>query len=271
MALALKRKMRIYSGMAAVVPKLFMAYSIWFWMELLVNIIAVVIFVAFWRAVYSTTATISGLTIDQTLNYILLAQLFKEAGQVSNAIYEIGAGLREGQITAALLRPLDYQASVYVQNEIQLGVGLLLNIPLALFIWFVYGLTLPSDPVVWVAFVISMLLGHAVMFCFDWIVGCTAFYSTEIWGMSVVRHSIAMFFSGALIPLDLMPDWLRTIATILPFSQAVYLPVSLLSGITPVSDMPRIWLMQIVLLAGLFVLSRFIFNRSVRVITVQGG
>lgn len=271
MALALKRKLRIYGGMAAVVPKMFMAYSIWFWMELFVNVIAVVIFVAFWRAVYSSTATLSGLTYDQTLNYILLAQLFKEAGQVSNSIYEIGAGLREGQIAAALLRPLDYQAAVYVQNLTQLGIGLLLNIPLGLFIWFVYGLTLPSEPIIWLAFIFSLLLGHAVMFFFDWIIACTAFFSTEIWGMSVVRHSVALFFSGALIPLDLMPDWLRTIATILPFSQAVYLPVSLLSGITSVGDMPRIWLMQLVMLAGLFALSRFVFSRSVRVITVQGG
>jgi ABC-2 type transport system permease protein len=51
----------------------------------------------------------------------------------------------------------------------------------------------------------------------------------------------------------------------------VYLPVSILSGITPVSDMPRIWLMQGVMLACLLVLSRFIFGRAVRVITVQGG
>jgi ABC-2 type transport system permease protein len=89
--------------------------------------------------------------------------------------------------------------------------------------------------------------------------------------MSVVRYSLAMFFSGALIPLNMMPDWLRTIATILPFSQAVFLPVSILSGITPVGDMPRIWLMQFALLGGLIYLSRFIFGRAVRVVTVQGG
>lgn len=271
MMTAIRKKLRVYGGVAAVVPKMFMAYSIWVWMDLFVSIIAVVIFVAFWRAVYGSTTAISGLTLDQTLNYILLAQLFSDAAYVSNTIYDIGAGLRDGQIAAALLRPLDYQASMYVQNLAQLVVNLLLKIPLALFIWVVYGLQLPSDPVTWLAFVFTMLLGHAVMFCFDWIIACTAFYSTELWGMSVVRHSVAMFFSGALIPLDMLPDWLQRIAMILPFSQAVYLPVSLLSGITPVSAMPRIWLTQLVVLIGLLFLSRYIFGRSVRVITVQGG
>ena len=271
MLASLKRNLRAYGGMAAVVPKMFMAYSIWVWMDIFVSIIAVVIFVAFWRAVFASTATIAGLTLDQTLNYILLAQLFGEAAYVSNVIYDIGAGLREGQIAAALLRPLDYQAAMYVQNVMNLVINLILKFPLALFIWFVYGLDLPSDPLVWLAFVISLALGHAVMFCFDWIIGCVAFYSTEIWGMSVVRYGVAMFLGGSLIPLTMMPDWLRTIASILPFSQAVFLPVSILSGITPVSAMPRIWLMQVVLLIGLLFLSRFIFGRAVRVITVQGG
>lgn len=271
MTLSIKRGARVYGGMAAVVPKMFMAYSIWVWMELFVSIIAVVIFVAFWRAVYASTATIGGLTLDQTLNYILLAQLFGDAAYVSNLIFDIGAGLREGQIAAALLRPLDYQTAMYVQNVVHLIINLILKLPLALFIWLVYGLDLPSDPVIWLAFILSLFLGHAIMFFFDWIIGCTAFYSTEIWGMSVVRYGVAVFLSGMLIPLTIMPDWLRTIATILPFSQAVFLPVSILSGITPVSDMPRIWLMQLVLLVGLVLISRFIFGRAVRVITVQGG
>jgi ABC-2 type transport system permease protein len=142
---------------------------------------------------------------------------------------------------------------------------------LAIFIWIVYGLDLPSDPLLWLAFGLTMLLGVTVLFFFDWIIACSAFYSTEIWGMSVVRYSVALFFSGSFIPLDMMPNWLQTIASILPFSQVVYLPVSLLSGITPLSAMPRIWLMQAAMLVGLLVLSRVIFGRAVRVITVQGG
>ncbi len=271
MVAAAKRNWRAYGGMAAVVPKLFMAYSIWVWMELFVQTIAVVIFVAFWRAVFASTATIGGLTLDQTLNYILLARIFADMASQTSVIYDFGAGLREGQIVAGLLRPLDFQLTLYLQNLANAGINLLLKAPLALFIALVYGLQLPSQPAVWLAFLVTLLLGHAVLFCFDWILGCTAFYSTEIWGMSVVRFSLGLFFSGALIPLEMLPGWLRTVSTVLPFSQAVYLPVSLLSGITPLSAMPRIWLMQGAMLAALLLLSRVVFTRALRVITVQGG
>ena len=270
MTVALRRGLRAYGAVVAVVPKMFMAYSIWVWMSWFVSIIAVVILVAFWRAVFSNTATVGGLNLDTTINYLLLAMIFR-AGQNTDVLYEIGQMMRDGRIGVTLLRPLDMQATYYVINLANMGLDTLLSLPIALFAWLVYGLSLPSDPLVWLAFLISLLLGNAVMFCFDWIIGCVGFYSTEIWGLSVLRYGMGMFFSGALIPLDMMPDWLRTIATLLPFSQALYLPVSILSGITPLAGLPRIWLLQLGYLAVLLVASRLVFGRAVRVVTVQGG
>ena len=262
MTVALRRGLRAYGAVVAVVPKMFMAYSIWVWMSWFVSIIAVVILVAFWRAVFSNTATVGGLNLDTTINYLLLAMIFR-AGQNTDVLYEIGQMMRDGRIGVTLLRPLDMQATYYVINLANMGLDTLLSLPIALFAWLVYGLSLPSDPLVWLAFLISLLLGNAVMFCFDWIIGCVGFYSTEIWGLSVLRYGFGLFFSGALIPLDMMPDWLRSVAAVLPFSQALYLPVSILASINPVSAMPRIWLMQLGYLAVLLVACLLYTSRCV--------
>jgi ABC-2 type transport system permease protein len=82
---------------------------------------------------------------------------------------------------------------------------------------------------------------------------------------------VAAFFSGALVPLALMPGWLQAAAQAMPFAQALYVPVSLLSGITPVSQAPALWLVQLGWLAALLPLSRLVFNVAVRQVTVQGG
>ena len=270
MTVTLRRGLRAYGAIAAIVPKMFMAYSIWVWMSWFVQIIAVVILVAFWRAVFSNTATVGGLDLDTTINYLLLAMIFR-AGADTGVIYDIGELMRDGRIGLTLLRPVDMQATFYVQNLGRMGLDTLLALPIALFAWLVYGLSLPSDPRVWLAFLVTLLLGNAALFCFDWIIGCVGFYSTEIWGLSVLRYGFGLFFSGALIPLDMMPDWLRAIAAALPFSQALYLPVSILAGITPLSAMPRTWLMQLAYLAVLMMASRLVFARAMRVVTVQGG
>jgi ABC-2 type transport system permease protein len=87
----------------------------------------------------------------------------------------------------------------------------------------------------------------------------------------VVRVAVVTFFSGAIVPLQMMSPWLQAIAHVLPFAQSVYVPVSFLSGVTPISAAPQAWLIQLTWLIGLGVTSRLVFRRSVRKITVQGG
>lgn len=267
----IRRTISIYGAFAEMVPKLFLAYSIWVWMQFFVQCISLVIFVAFWKAVYADQAAIGGLGLSQTLNYIILAQIFVPAVTSSSVLYNFGDILRDGRIGIELLRPLDFQASQYINNLGFLLVGMIAQAPLAIFAWLLFRFQLPTDPLIWLAFLVTMLLGNAVVFFFDWMIGCLAFYTTEVWGLSVVRFGISTFFSGALVPLVMMPGWLQGIANALPFAQALYMPVSLLSGITPISSTPGIWLMQVANLVVFGFLSRLVFRLSVRRVTVQGG
>ena len=267
----LRRRASVYGAFAAVVPKIYLAYSIWVWMQFIVSVITIAIFVAFWTAVYANQNTLSGLNLQQTLNYIILAQLFSPAVHAASTIYYFGDLINQGQIGIELLRPLDFQGATYANTAAQVVVGLVLQIPLAIVAWLLFHYQLPSDPLIWLAFLVTLILGNALMFCFDWILSCAAFYSTETWGLSVLRFAIATFFSGSLVPLVMMPGWLQTIAQVLPFSQALYVPVSLISGITPLSAMPRIWLIQFIYLVVLLFASRLVFRVAVKKVTVQGG
>jgi ABC-2 type transport system permease protein len=253
-------------------PKLYMAYSIWVWMQWIVQIIALVILVSFWSAVYGGgTQSVGGLNQDQTLNYIILAQIFLPVVHAPQTIGYLGMLMREGQIGIEFLRPVDFQLANYIRNLGEVGVGLFVQVPLVVIGWLIYHFQLPTDPVTWLVFIISMLLGNAVVFFFDWILACLAFYSTEVWGIMVLRFSLATFFSGSLIPMDIMPDWLQNIMAALPFSYSLYLPVSIISGITPISEVPRIWLFLLGYLIVMILISRVVFRVSSRKVTVQGG
>ena len=267
----LSRKLKVYGAFSAMVPKMFMAYSVWVWMQFVVQIIAIMIFVAFWTAVYEGETTLSGLALNDTLNYIILAQLFMPAAQSTGIIFFFGQLMRDGRVGIELLRPVDFQLAQYFNSIARIFTGLVVQIPLAIVAWLLFRFQLPTDPLIWGAFLVTMLLGTGALFFFDWMIGCVSFYSTETWGLGVLRFSISGFFSGLLVPLAMMPDWLRTIADVLPFSQALYYPVSILSGITPLSEVPGLWLNQLIYLVVFGVLSRIVFNISVRKVTVQGG
>lgn len=265
-----RRNLSAYVAFFAMMPKVFMAYQLWFWIGLALSIISIAILVFFWRAVYAETSTISGLALNQTLTYILLAFIFRPLTG-TDVIWEMGTNLREGLIIHHLLRPVNFQAMNYAQNFGVLVTSLIMQIPMAIVAAVFFGLRFPSDPVVWLAFLVSALLGFTVMFFFSWLLACLTFYTTEIWGLGVLIEGMNFFLSGSLVPLVMMPEWLRTIVLSIPFVQALGVPVSLLAGITPISEAPRVWLVQILWIVGMWIASNLFFKIAVRKITVQGG
>lgn len=266
----LRRTLSIYSAVAATAIKTRLAYNMWVWADFVVTLVSMFVFVYFWRAVYAESATLGGLVLSQTITYILLARLLSPLVE-TRTIFFFGFMIRQGQIAVELTRPLDLQVRIMVETFAELGTFLVQRLPLFLLAWLFLGLQLPRDPSVWGAFLVSLLLGQAVIFLFDWLFACLAFYITETWGLSVVRIGVASFFSGALLPLAMMPAWLQKIAASLPFAQVLSVPVSLLSGISPLADAPRLWLIQIAWLLAMLALSRMFFSVAVRKVTVQGG
>ncbi len=267
---SLRHRIKVYGAFAEMAPKDYFAYTAWVWVEFIAQFLTMTIFVHFWRAVYASTSTLNGLDLQQTLNYILLAQVLAPLVQ-TRTIFQFGFLIQTGQLVVELLRPVDFQARVLVDTIAWLGMYALQKIPLLLIAVILFGLQLPTSPAVWLAFGILLILGRAVVFYFDWIFACLAFYTTETWGLSVVRIGVATFFSGVLIPIAMMPGWLQQLASALPFAQAIYMPTSLLSGITSLADAPRVLLVQLGWLIALAILSRGIFNVAVRKVTVQGG
>jgi ABC-2 type transport system permease protein len=265
-----RRNFSIYGAIAAMAAKTRLAYNLWVWADFVMTTVSMIVFVYFWRAVYASVPTLGGLALSQTITYILLARLLSPLVE-SRTIFFFGMMIRQGQVAVELTRPLDLQARIMAETLAELLVFLVQRLPLFLVAWLFFGMNLPANPAVWVAFFISLVLGQGVIFLFDWLFACLAFYVTETWGLSVVRVGAGSFFSGALVPLVMMPGWLQNIAAAMPFAQAMSVPVSLLSGISSLADAPRLWAIQIAWLLGLFVLSRFVFGVAVQKVTVQGG
>jgi ABC-2 type transport system permease protein len=266
----LRRTAGVYAAFAVMVPKLYLAYNSWVVVEFIVQILMMLVFVSFWRAVYASATSLGGLDLDQTITYILLAQIVAPLVQ-SRLILEFGGLLRQGAVATELLRPVDYQARSFVETMTSLLVFAAQKVPLLLIAWGFLGLRLPSDARAWGAFAISLILGQMVLFFADWIFACLAFYSTETWGLSVVKIAVATFFSGALIPLTILPDGLRAVALALPFAQGLAVPVSFLSGITPASQIARMAATQVAWILGLGIASRLVYRHAIRRVTVQGG
>jgi ABC-2 type transport system permease protein len=252
------------------VVKTMFAYRTSVWTNLIDNLVGLTVFVYFWRAIFANTPSIAGLDLPTTLTYILLARIFAPLASMT-LIFEFGSRLRDGDFALLLLRPVDLQLSYYAQSLAALLVELARQLPVVLLAVLAFGLRWPADPARWAVFIVSALLGRSLMFCVDWLLGSLTFYTTEIWGLWACFLALSTFLTGGLLPLDMLPAWLRGLALATPFAQAVYVPIALLSGLAPLADAPRLLLGQGLWLLGLAAAARLFFERALRRVTVQGG
>ncbi len=264
------RLWRQYVPLANLHVQTITTYNGWFWVSIGRSVIAMLIFTSFWKAVYAGQNGLSGLNLEQTLNYVILARALGDTNS-SGVFWNMAYGIRQGELELQLLRPLDFQVSHLVQDFAGWFANSLRAMPILIIGLVAFGARLPSDPMAYLAFLATFVFGGVLLFMLDYALGCITFYTTEVWGLGILRDGVALFLSGALIPLEFLPEGIRAIANFSPWAQALYVPISFLSGIRNPNTLPQAILGQLFGIVILCLISRWIFSRAVRVLTVQGG
>jgi ABC-2 type transport system permease protein len=94
-----------------------------------------------------------------------------------------------------------------------------------------------------------------------------AFWVRDARSMWFLYHKLVFVLGGMLLPLQVMPSWLHTIAAWLPFAAMAYVPARLASGHVE----PQLLLVQLAWLAVLWWAARAVFNAGERRLQVVGG
>lgn len=79
------------------------------------------------------------------------------------------------------------------------------------------------------------------------------------------------FFTGAVIPFPFFPMGMRTVLEALPFAAMQNMPLRIYSGNIMGADALKGILFQIIWFVLLVVLGKYLMNRSLKKVIVQGG
>jgi ABC-2 type transport system permease protein len=90
-------------------------------------------------------------------------------------------------------------------------------------------------------------------------------------GVSRMYYFVQDLLSGVFVPLPFMPAVMLTLATWLPFSSGINVPLSLYVGRIPLSHAPEQLLLQAFWCVVLATVTRWMWARASRRVTVQGG
>jgi ABC-2 type transport system permease protein len=222
-----------------------------------------------WRAVFLERQQIDQFDWPQIQTYLVIGAIF---GVIMSDDGGLAERIAEGDIIADLTRPwglLMWRVSDALGRcafDFLIAVALWLTV-----IHLLPDVARPSTPGGW-----SLLLGSAILAILIkmgtiQIVAICACYVYETYGLERLRLALTTLLSGAIMPVELFPDWLRTVAHWLPFQSIVSTPAEVAIGRNDTAGTVLALLQQVLwcvlLLAGVWVM----WWKGRRHIAIQGG
>lgn len=144
-------------------------------------------------------------------------------------IEDIGIDIGSGQIEIELLRPASALA-IRIATELgqmlpRLGVIVMLGFPFAV----VVGGAPPSAAGLALA-VPALVMGITLNLLSQHAFASAAFWVLDAKGTWFLYQKLVFVLGGMLLPLEVLPSSLETVAKVLPFSAMAYIPARLASG-----------------------------------------
>ncbi|HWQ13137.1 MAG TPA: ABC-2 family transporter protein [Roseiflexaceae bacterium] len=192
-----------------------------------------VIYLVVWTNVARAGGSVGGYGAGDFAAYFIALMLVDHL-TFSWIFYEFEYRIRQGQLSALLLRPIHPIHKDIAENVTYKLLTATVLWPTAAGLALVFQPTAQLSPWALAAFVPALLLGFGVRFLVEWTLALAAFWTTRVSALNQMYYVLTLFLSGQIAPLALLPAPARVAAALLPFRWMVAFPVELLIGrLTP--------------------------------------
>ena len=231
------------------------------------GLIRMMIFDAFYRS-----STISQpMSYGDVVTYIWLGQGMLLLVMFS-ADEEIGAMIDTGSISYELVRPLDLYMFWYCRAIASRTAPILLRIlPVFIIAGLFFGLQAPVSFLNANLFILSCLAAVFLSSSIATVMTISLLWTISGHGVNRLLPAVVIFFSGLIVPLPLLPDWMQSIVAFLPFRGLADTPYRIYMGHMPLHDVMAAFTHQMVWIVAVFLYGYGLLNRAVRRLVVQGG
>lgn len=266
--------MRLYAVVAAGGFRRFATYRVATAAGVFTNTVFGFIMAYTYIALWNERPHLGGYDQSQALTYVWLGQAMLTTmallgGGLEDELIE---RIRTGDIAIDLYRPADLQLWWLASDLGRAGFQLIGRgvAPMALGA-LAFRLALPADPLVWLAFLVSLLFGVVVSFAIRYLVALAAFWLMDGAGVAQIAGIAGMFFSGMLLPLNLFPGLLGEVARVLPWSVLLQVPADILLGRRTGWGLVTAYSFQLGWAVVLLGAGRLLQSAATRRVVVQGG
>lgn len=229
-----------------------------------------VIKVSLWSSIYrfDEDIKIGNYNLAEMLTYHLWVMLVTLLTTTYNSV-NLSEDIRLGRISSYLIYPFSlgaFHAAQFLAKQI---VQVAIVTITLMVVYTVLSTKLPALTVH--SLLTGILLSSMVSlfwFVLQYMIGLMSFWMEESWTLRVMLHIVTQFCSGAIIPLDLYPQWARTILSYTPFPSISFIPTRIFLGLE------YTWFEPLLLLMGWTIIiafiSRWIWMQGLKLYTAAG-
>jgi ABC-2 type transport system permease protein len=231
------------------------------------GLLRMMIFTAF----YGLSTRVYPLSRDDTITYIWLGQAMLQLLPWSMDA-DVRTMVRTGTVAYELLRPLDLYTLWYMRAiAARTAPTLLRCLPMFVVAGLFFGLRPPPTLASGFAWILTtagaLFLGCAI----STLMSVTIAWTVSGEGVARLIPPLVYTFSGLLVPLPLLPQWMQPVLNFLPFRGLMDTPFRMYLGHIPPAQLPFVLGHQLAWTLVLIALGRWILAQSVRHLVIQGG
>jgi ABC-2 type transport system permease protein len=189
-----------------------------------------IIYLVVWTTIADQQGgSVQGITAGEIAAYYIVWTLVRNMNIVFTP-YGWEWRIREGMLSAALLRPLHP-----LHDDIAAFAGwkfvvIVMWLPVAAVLWIAFDPVLDPSALEIAVFAVAIWGAYLIRTMFLSLLGMITFWTTRVSAIFELAIALELLLSGRLVPLPLMPGWAEDVAKVLPFQWTFYYPIQSLVG-----------------------------------------
>lgn len=189
------------------------------------------VMMALWTAV-AASGPVGRFGADQFQAYYL-ATLIVRLLTSTWMVWELTMDIRQGTLATRLLRPLPPLLAYAAEHLAAVPMRAIVVSPLVIVLAVIaHGHLALGNPLLLAVVLASLVGAWLILFFMMAIIGSLALFFDSAIAVFEIWLGLHFILSGYLIPLELLPDWVRTVAQVLPFRYTLGFPVETLIGLS---------------------------------------
>ncbi len=248
-----------------------LAYRARYYVGVLTYLFNVAVYYFIWRAVFSHSPTVVGLSLPEMTTYLAVGWTIRSF-YFNEIDRDIATQVQEGRLAINLIRPVDFQTVMIADSAGQSAFrAVLFTLPIAVVIGLVFPVRPPVSIVAGALFLFSAVLSFFLVAAINFLVGLIAIRTKSIQGILRAKYLILEILSGLVIPTTFFPEPFRTILFASPFPHMNYTPAALYLGKATGGTAVRLLALQAGWTLALLAAGQLVWRKSRARITIQGG